>query len=287
MNFRERKELILIRSSEMKWKKIYGWSIIGILFLSILSSMESFTNEVKIEFWTDEQCKHFHKTFGHHWVKRMTSMDLHARGVKSGEEYMRKLIEEGCMSWSIRERSILRERIGEIEKWLQLNREIVRVKWGIDVEKMEKIPWRLMKMGRVYENGLPHTREEGQVISLSEDFVSGRGEMDQLKTLLHERVHIYQKVYGREVEEYLRGQGIERLGRDSLYYFPRRRLNPDLDEVVYFNSRRNIMYGSRYRSEKPQNLQDVSYPGNQQENEHPFEEMAYQIEDMFVRHFSQ
>ena len=63
-----------------------------------------------------------------------------------------------------------------------------------------------MKIGFVcnnnYENGLPHTR--GDIIILNKNKFMINSDIKNMKTLIHEQVHVYQKKYSNELNYYLK-----------------------------------------------------------------------------------
>ena len=100
-----------------------------------------------------------------------------------------------------------------------------------------------------------------------------------MKTLMHEKVHIYQKIYKDHVEKYIKMNNFikikERSSSDNI------RANPDLDNWIYKDSNNNI-YQAIYNN-KPSSVEDITYlPFNSQSYEHPFEKMAIFIENNYI-----
>ena len=83
-----------------------------------------------------------------------------------------------------------------------------------------------------------------------------------INTLFHEKVHIYQKAYPRDLKRWLVHKGFERVRRRTKG--SRIRANPDIDEWVYRDA--NRVYKCLYRSETPRHIEDVK-----EDFEHPFE----------------
>jgi len=152
-----------------------------------------------------------------------SDLDLKARNVKSLDEYLRK-IRSVCF-YSTNKNKIIRRCIararacakgGEKRKW-------------IDMEKLRALPWKIAVTsgGSTYEYGFPHTR--GDVIVVNEKDVKDGDEF--VDTLLHEQMHVYQKMYPEDFQKYLDSEGFVR-------YCRRNRIqnvaaNPDADEWVY------------------------------------------------------
>jgi hypothetical protein len=154
-----------------------------------------------------------------------SDLDLKARNVKSLDEYLRKI-------WSVCFHSTDKNKI--------IRRCIVRAckdmakedkgkrKW-IDMDKLLTLPWKIAVTsgGSTYEYGFPHTR--GDVIVVNEKDVKDGDEF--VDTLLHEQMHVYQKMYPEDFQKYLDSEGFVR-------YCRRNRIqnvaaNPDADSWVY------------------------------------------------------
>jgi hypothetical protein len=234
----------------------------------------------KIIFYTKKETEDFHQSFSHLFVQSFTRYDLLARNVMNINMYIQRILESG-LEWSKGEKERIVEGIYFVENWCRNHRRFIYETWNIDIEKLEMIPWIFMKMGKMYECGLPHTRGERNIISIPDDFCKHRETIQDIsKTLLHEKIHLYQRLHEKEMIEYMKKRNIYCIKDRQIYYFPRRRFNPDLDGNAYFHMDKKILYGSHYKDE-PKHLMDVRYPEMDKKNEHPFEEMAYEIEDYF------
>jgi hypothetical protein len=98
-----------------------------------------------------------------------------------------------------------------------------------------------------------------------------------LRVLIHEKIHIYQKIYPEDIKIWLNNNGFKkyrlRTKNDNV------RANPDIDNFIYKN-KNNSLIMSKY-NELPLSINDVKYyPLNDYRYEHPFESMAYTLEDM-------
>lgn len=173
------------------------------------------------------------------FVARMSPLDLAARRVRSRDEYLEKAM-KGAGEWTESERDALR-------------REAARADAFLHGTRYDGIPWRFAKAS--YEEGLPHTR--GPVIFLS-DVVDA-------STLIHERVHVVQKLRGPNVP---RGYVLSELHLRNI------RANPDTDGRVWLKG--GVPADSYYKSERPMGIMDVT-----QQVEHPFEAEAYAVSDAF------
>ena len=64
------------------------------------------------------------------------------------------------------------------------------------------IPWYICcTQGLSYENGVPHTR--GNYIIISKEHIKNKDVNELANTLVHEKVHVYQKLYPDDVSKYL------------------------------------------------------------------------------------
>jgi hypothetical protein len=100
-----------------------------------------------------------------------------------------------------------------------------------------------------------------------------------VKTLIHEKIHVYQRAYRPSILQTLYQNGyIPKMSRQQLAKNVKLiRANPDLDHLIYYHSKYGNMY-SYYNSELPRDVGDVSTSGGEDTRyEHPFELMAYEV----------
>ncbi len=150
---------------------------------------------------------------------RMTSHDLSARGISftptSMREY-RKLYERSISSFSAEERLRLRALVSQADELLR------------PFHFMGSIPWKIAKLGGFRENGWPHTL--GDIIFLSE-MVMLIDDKSLLEVLLHEKVHVYQRLFPEETAKFVAITPYRAHGPRSAY--PMAANNPDIDDQVY------------------------------------------------------
>ena len=149
-----------------------------------------------------------------------SDLDLKARNVKSLDEYLRK-IRSVCFYSDADKNKIIRRCITRASKE-------DKGKW-IDMDKLRALPWKIAVTsgGSTYEYGFPHTR--GDVIVVNEKDVKDDDEF--VDTLLHEQMHVYQKMYPEDFQKYLDSEGFVRYCRRNL--MPNVAANPDADAWVY------------------------------------------------------
>lgn len=144
---------------------------------------------------------------------------------------------------------------------------------GLDSEKASLIPWYIGFInGHDYEYGLPHTRNNIIIIPihlLNDQYLLKR-------VLFHEKIHIYQKLYPEDIEKYLINKGYKKyLHRNN---FNNIRANPDINEWTYTDSNNNLLIAQYI--DNPNIIHDVIYhPINKDNYEHPYEFMAYELEN--------
>jgi hypothetical protein len=121
---------------------------------------------------------------------------------------------------------------------------------------------------------LPHTRK--YIIILPIEKINLKTTKQLCELLCHEKVHVYQKKYKDNINQYLKKNDISilkiREEKDMV------RANPDLDNYIYKNN--NIIYSAKYNSTKPSSIVDIEYNDGTQSSEHPFEKMAIDIENL-------
>lgn len=192
-----------------------------------------------------------------HYYDTFTKYDLRARGVTSIEEYKKlKCCEKITKT--------ITEKIQQYTKKIDEIFSTFSIPW-FNGKRAAKIPWKIAYLPNTYsyEGGLPHTRGKNVIVLTSPK--------NLFSTLVHEKVHLYQKKYPKDVEKYLSEKGFEKLRKREEK--DRIRANPDIDEWIY--KKGNSVYKYVYRSAYPKTIEDVNGL-----HEHPFEEMAEDIEKL-------
>jgi len=179
----------------------------------------------------------------------MTKYDLYARKVGSVSELKTKST-ANFTNYSSNYIHQVKQNIPKLNKFLS------------DIGLSIGVPWVLSNTSYSYESSLPHTRDN--VIFLPE----GAG----IATLLHERLHIIQRLRPELFEQYFKNSGwtATQIHKDQL-----QRANPDITDVIYTDSAGNIL-SEIYNSETPTDISDVS--GEM----HPNEQSVYEIVRLFV-----
>jgi hypothetical protein len=144
--------------------------------------------------------------------------------------------------------------------------------WTVNEDLLKNLPWIFIKTNsKAYEDGLPHTRGPN-VICLSTQTLRSKNDV-LARTLLHEKIHIYQRIYPIHTADAIKAAGYNKtnIKRTSILLA---RANPDLDEWIYEDTNKNPMIFV-YNSATPSGINDISDSNGVQE--HPYETMAYLI----------
>jgi hypothetical protein len=157
-----------------------------------------------------------------------SALDLRARGVSSVSEYLKR-IESSCI---LRKHDLdnAESTIRQCVKQVDWEKVISNNSW-IDIGRLRALPWKIgLTEGKTYEYGLPHTR--GDIIIIPVSQCGKGGEEDELlDTLIHEQLHVYQKMYPEDFQKYLDSEGFVRhCKRKDIQNVA---ANPDADEWVY------------------------------------------------------
>ena len=205
-----------------------------------------------------------------YYVQNMSKYDLIARKAESYTEYLQRIagVAHEPSQWDIKR---LTEATAEVDKFLSTSKS---KKYANIFARLVTIPWKIaIFSGKQYESGYPHTRAD--VIFIPNILISSS---ELAKTLLHEKVHLYQRAYPQEMDSWLRSRGFDRW--KTRVSEPLSRANPDLDAWIYIDPATQKPMVALYNSEEPTNISDVKLTNFS--FEHPYELMAYEIADRFV-----
>ena len=238
------------------------------------------TSPVKKNYYmTAEETSNFLNTDSDNYAKQLSPLDLHARNVSSSSEYIAN-IKQTAVSFTQSEKDILDAYTKKADIFLRNTQFKELIYSGyINGNDIANINWVFAKTQNVdkkeYEEGLPHTREN--IIFLS-DNVLKYDENSLITTLIHEKIHIYQR-YNEELFNKIIGvMGlIEAPGTAETKKYMRS--NPDTNRKIYIDNKTNNAMVCLYRSEKPSHINDVIMKNHSLE--HPYEKIAYEIADYY------
>ena len=202
------------------------------------------------------------------YYETFNNNDLRVRNIENINEY-HNIIKSSCVNITNNITNIL-DNITSIA-----DNKIKKIKIkGFDGLKASGIQWNIgLISGKEYEYGLPHTRNH--IIVIPENILNN--EEILLRVLIHEKIHVYQKLYPEDANVWIKDNGFTKYKLktkdDNI------RANPDIDNYIYKNNN-NTPLMSKY-NELPLSINDVMYyPVNNYKYEHPLELMAYTLEDM-------
>ena len=201
------------------------------------------------------------------YYKNFSDLDLKVRKVNSLEDYYNN-IRKSCIDIDESNMKILNYCINKANNKL---RDYSCV--GFDGNKCADLEWIIgLVKDKKYEEGYPHTRHN--VIIIPTYLLNSTSQL--INTLIHEKIHVYQKTYPEDIEKYLEANGFKKYKLRSDYNNMNIRSNPDMDQWIYKNNKDEIML-TEYM-DNPNSIMDVkTIPINNTKFEHPFEFMAYNI----------
>ena len=152
---------------------------------------------------------------------------------------------------------------------------------GFDTIKASKLHWHLIKTNNLYENGLPHTRkiEKNIVLIVLPERILELSNYILMKTLLHEKIHVYQKIYEKDTKIFINNLHFSLVGNKDNFN-EKIRSNPDTDSNIY--KKNNKLYMTIYNDTLKNVSDTTTYPINNVKLEHPYEIMAYKLEDLLI-----
>lgn len=245
--------------------------LIAVLVISfLLDDRETFDLD-RVEFMTKKQLQKFFEDDPDGYERNHNEINLKARGYKNVDELKKDIIAVAD-DFSEEEKTILRKMCGEVDQFF-MNFAGVD---SFDSKKAANVKWKFAKTkGAVYENGYPHTRQD--IIFLPEYIIKSK---ELKRTLVHEKVHVYSRLYPNEMKEWTNKNGYIEYRKFSEY--PLARNNSDINDVVYLDKNKKETL-CQYRSENPNSLEDATYPGGFDfRTEHPYEVLAYEI-DSYIK----
>ena len=211
------------------------------------------------------------------FYETLTEMDLKMRGVASIADYRNKIM-NCCVEPTIDDRF----RIGWIIMcacFTLCYTHPIQNEWFNSVKCALDIPWNIGMVDDTnrYEAGLSHTR--GDIIFITRKTLY---EPDIITTMIHEKIHTYQKTYPSSIENYIHIFNFtpkitlhENVARNDEYV----RANPDTNEWIYTDENNHLL--KAVYSPDAETIRHVQYtPCNSQYCEHPYERMVYDILDL-------
>jgi hypothetical protein len=205
----------------------------------------------------------------HDYYHLFSKKDWNLRGVQNKKEYLQQ-IPDCCEEFTPEEKKKLQSLCKKADDFFKTIHSRYSIEW-LNGTILSTIRWKFGCINDSYENGNPHTI--GNTILLSkEDF--DRTERDFISLLIHEKVHIFQRYYPLYIKKYLTRYQFKPYRKRTKY--DNIRANPDTDRYVY--ERLGKVYRATYKK-SAKTINDIRLTNLK--NEHPFEEMAYRVEEMY------
>lgn len=259
----------------MKINKILflSYLFISILILLIIYNLYLLFNKKKcnyienfqnnITFLDYNTVKNFIIDDNDNYIKNLTEYDLIARNVKNTNDYINNIT--NCIkNFSLEEKNIISKACIQADKFLNTYNNILNGK------NIAKIKWKFALTyynNFEYEEGFPHTRND--IIFLSEKIIPKELNHNFINTLIHEKIHIYQRFNNID-------NIIKKLGFIKHYTKKyNNRANPDLNNFLYTNSNNQLL--QCIYNDNPKSINDVVCLNNNHIYEHPYEYIAYKI----------
>ena len=246
---------------------------------------ENSINNGHIYFMNDKETSAFLRDDKDRYVRNMSVLDLCARNVKSHMEYINN-IKETAISFEPAEKELLTKCAANADKYFKteaykelkyskhLNgNNIADIKWIFANTSTKRFNNKIMEN----EEGLPHTR--ANIIFVSKNVLK-YDELNLTNTLIHEKIHIFQRYNTEILDKIISDMGLKELDRGSYKYSKYIRTNPDTNNKIYYNvNNKELIFVCLYRNNNPNSINDVLH--NNYSTEHPYEKIAYEIAGNF------
>ena len=275
--------------------------------------------DANIRFMTYKDTANFLAKDNDGYVRNLTELDLHARNVKTHIDYLNN-IDDTTVSFTDEEKKLLVKCANNADKYLRIEK-FAELNYGkhLDGKQIANIKWIFANtyanyskdVIKEYEQGLPHTREN--IILLSKNVLK-YNELDLTSTLIHEKIHIYQRYNPELFDKIIKEMGLKEIGKKSFRHAKYIRSNPDTNNKLYYYPKPvakdstatasdlwNTMTGSGsgdsgdasgtkdynedkvmvclYRNDKPNSINDVKHKNYAEE--HPYEKIAYEVAENY------
>ncbi len=229
-----------------------------IFLLILLIFIINYYNKINIKFYSKSELSYILYNDIDNYYTTLNKKNLKIRNINNKKKYLDN-IEENLYTCNHKEKNII---INAINK---SNRLLKKIKYpGFNYNKIKNIPWLIgCSKNNNYEFGYPHTRNN--IIILNYENIYDKY---LYKTLIHERIHIYQKLFPNDINTFLNYFNFKKIKKQTELD----RANPDTDDFLY--EQNGIILECKI------NDNNVKCTNNDTKYEHPFEYMAYEIADL-------
>ena len=194
------------------------------------------------------------------FYKNLSTINLQLRNINNKDEYLYN-IENHLYTPTKKEKKIIKNAIYKAENKLK-NKHYM----GFNYNKIQKSPWVIgCSIGENYEFGYPHTRNNIIILNYNNIY-----DKDLYKTLIHERIHVYQKLFPKDMNKFLKYFGFEKIKRKDISHLD----NPDTNNYIY--KKNDFIFECNIIDN------NLHYTNLSSQYEHPYEYMAYIIVDQIT-----
>lgn len=174
------------------------------------------------------------------FFQRMSVLDLKVRNASTVDGY-RTFYMDNIQAFTDKDKSYISELVN-----------IVNNHTSNTYPEISKIPWKFAKVSTHVEAGYPHTLDD--VIVLSDVFLTSHNATEEkAMTLLHEKIHIYQRKYPYDTHKFI----MDVLGMNpytgKAVQQERKRNNPDINNISYG---KNNFYITQLYDANPSSIAD-------------------------------
>jgi len=243
--------------------------IIILLFIFILYYLHS--TKSNVNFLSKYDTITFIRNDPDGYTESLTDLDIISLKSSSKQDYIQKSCDD-ALDFTEDQKNKLYDCCVEADSFLRSLNSFPH----INGKRIASLKWNLaLTNGKWYEDGYPHTRKD--VIFITPSVIDTS---DCTRILVHEKIHVYERLYPRDIEKWMKHMGYKVHKRFDEY--PMRRSNPDLDGWVYIDPEGNETL-AMFKSNNPKGINDSEYPGKKDwKFEHPYETLAYKVDYLFA-----
>ena len=252
-----------------------------------------------IKFMTFKETADFLRNDSDAYVRNMSALDLHARHAKTYIDYINN-IEDTAITFTADEKELLGKCADKADNYFKMGQfkeleyanhingnDIAGIKWIFANTYANHYNDKIKE----YEEGLPHTREN--IIFVSKNVLK-YDELNLTNTLIHEKIHIYQRYNSNIFDKIIKDMGLLEIDKKAYKSAKYIRSNPDTNSKIYYapDSAANAANGAMvtdanvmvclYRNDNPNSINDVIHKNYSME--HPYEKIAYEIAENYYKY---
>jgi hypothetical protein len=273
--------------------------------ISPINTTEKYENKDRehIKFMTFKETADFLRNDSDAYVRNMSALDLHARHANTYMDYINN-IEDTAITFTADEKELLGKCADKADNYFKMGQfkeleyanhingnDIASIKWVFANTYANHFNDTIKE----YEEGLPHTREN--IIFVSKNVLK-YDELNLTNTLIHEKIHIYQRYNSNIFDKIIKEMGLLEIDKKAYKSAKYIRSNPDTNNKIYYapanaaNAANAAIRGAMvsdanvmvclYRNDNPNSINDVIHKNYSME--HPYEKIAYEIAENYYKY---